>query len=151
VINPSTSHCNVMVLNPSISPEHPFWYARVLGIYHANVMYIGTGSTDYHPRRLEFLWVRWYQMDNFSAGWTKSCLDCVHFPPMSREDSFNFLDPADVLRSCHIIPAFSRGKVHLDGAGMSKCAKDSQDWRAYYVGRCVSYPSQMCCAELIHC
>ena len=136
MIHPGTSHCNIMVLNPGVS-EHPFWYARVLGIYHVNVVYAGDGTVDYLPRRLEFLWVRWYQMDNVPVSWTNKCLDRVHFPPMMREDSFGFLDPSDILRGCHLMPAFSRGKVHPDGAGVSHCAQDSRDWKAYYVGRCV--------------
>ena len=36
---------------------HPFKYARVLGVYHVNAVYIGPGSTDYQPCQIEFLWV----------------------------------------------------------------------------------------------
>jgi hypothetical protein len=126
-----------MVLNPTSSPsEHPFGYARVLGIYHANVVYIGRDDViDYQPRRLEFLWVRWYQVHGPLGGWATGLLDRVHFPPMSHEESFSFLDPADVLRGCHIVPAFSQGKVHADGMGMSHLAMDSKDWKSYYVLR----------------
>lgn len=138
VIHTNTSHCDVMMLNPNASlSSHRFWYARVLGIYHANVIYIGEDATDYTPRRLEFLWVRWYEEDALSTGWTDRCLDRVRFPPVTREDAFGFIDPADVLRSCHLIPAFYRGKAYSDGIGMSHCAQDSNDWRAYYIGRCV--------------
>src|SRR5215475_6127340 len=66
MVNPYTSHCNVMILdntNASCSaPPHWFRYARVLGIYHANIVYAGHGRLDYQPHRVEFLWVRWYQM-----------------------------------------------------------------------------------------
>jgi hypothetical protein len=50
---------NVMVLAPAHIRlhGHPFWYARVLGIYHTNVIYTGEGNADFLPRRLEFLWV----------------------------------------------------------------------------------------------
>jgi hypothetical protein len=138
VLHTNTSHCNVMVLDSSSPLEHPFRYAQVLGIYHANVIYIGNGDViDYQPRRLEFLWVRWYQVDDPSGGWDVKRLDRVRFPPMNREDSFGFLDPADVLRSCHIVPAFSRGRVHADGIGISHLAKDSNDWKAYYINRLV--------------
>ena len=42
VINPSTPHCNILLLankDKGTHPEsdHPFLYARVLRIYHANV------------------------------------------------------------------------------------------------------------------
>jgi hypothetical protein len=137
VIHPASSHCNVMVLNPNAgdSAGHPFWYARVLGIYHANIVYTGLGTVDYLPRRLEFLWVRWYHADNLSVSWATGSLDRVRFPPMSDEDSFGFLNPADVLRGCHVIPAFARGKARHDGLGISRCACDSKDWQAYYVNR----------------
>ena len=125
-----------MVLNPAESPsEHPFWYARVLGIFHANIIYTGTGMVDYLPRRLEFLWVRWYERDNTPAGWRSMRLDRVHFLPIDHEDAFGFIDPADVLRSSHIIPAYAGGKLRQDGVGISHLSQDFRDWRAYYVNR----------------
>lgn len=137
VIHPSSSHCNIMVLNPGASGgEHPFWYARVLGIYHVNVVYAAAGII-YQPHRLEFLWVRWYQLDDPPAGWATRRLDRIHFPPMNHGDSFGFIDPADVVRCTHIMPAFAQGRLHSDAVGISHCAQDSNDWRSYYVGRCV--------------
>ena len=46
------------------SPEtkqgaHPFWYAAVLGVFHANVQHIGNELRDFRFKRIEFLWVRW--------------------------------------------------------------------------------------------
>lgn len=145
VINPDTSHCNVMVLaNASegdTTSDHPFWYARVLGIYHVNVVYTGPESCDFRPHRMDFLWVRWYQTSEAIAtvqSWDTWKLDRVRFPPMRETDAFGFVDPGDVLRGCHIIPGFASGKVHIDGVGLSGCARDSQDWRHYYIGRYVS-------------
>ena len=67
IVNPSTSHCNIMLLADhvdssmdSISP-HPYIYAHVLGIFHVNATYVGPGIADYRSRRINFLWVRWYQ------------------------------------------------------------------------------------------
>jgi hypothetical protein len=48
---------NIMVLAPestdiraaSHEGPHAFWYACMLGIYHANVIYVGDGNTDYSP------------------------------------------------------------------------------------------------------
>jgi hypothetical protein len=85
---------------------------------------------------MEFLWVRWYErVETVSAGWAARKLDRVHFPPVAEEGSFGFIDPADVLRCCHIVPAFSGGKSHTDGRGLSLCARDSSDWAVYYVNR----------------
>jgi hypothetical protein len=48
VINPSTPHCNVMLLgrneeDSSVDQQHPYLYACVLGIYHVNATYVGPG------------------------------------------------------------------------------------------------------------
>ena len=62
-------------------------------------------------------------------------LDRLVFPSVSRQGAFGFLDPSDILRGCHIIPAFAKGKTFPDGRGMSKWARDSDDWKGYYVSR----------------
>lgn len=144
-VNPGTSHCNVLLLSEEMShtaevlptttsngKSHPFLYARVIGIFHANVIYTGLGMVDYTPKRMDFLWVRWYKykgMDNSDR------LDQLAFPPIDSKGAFGFVDPADVLRCCHIIPRFSLGKRHPSGTGFSKLARDSQDWLEYNVGR----------------
>jgi hypothetical protein len=59
MINAGTSRCNVMLLadDADSSSPHHFLYARVLGAYHANVIYVRPGMRDNQPRRFEFLWV----------------------------------------------------------------------------------------------
>ncbi|KZP08058.1 hypothetical protein FIBSPDRAFT_965136 [Athelia psychrophila] len=50
-INPRTSHRDVMVLSgEENSSAHPYLYARVIRIFHANVIYTGPGTTGYRPR-----------------------------------------------------------------------------------------------------
>lgn len=137
VVNASTPHHNIMVLSDESdsTTSHPFKYAQVLGIYHTNVVYVGPGMVDYQPRRMEFLWVRWYESTGMRAGWRNHRLDRIRFPPMSTDDAFGFVDPTDVLRACHIIPAFAKGRLHVDGVGLSWCTQDSSDWVEYYVNR----------------
>jgi hypothetical protein len=141
VINPSTSHCNIMVLaglndNGNLASYHPFRYARVISIYHVNVVYVGPGMVDYQPHRMEVLWVRWYcTVDSSHSGWAARKLDCVQFASMADEDAFGFINPNDILRSSHIVPAFARGKIHTDKKGLSHCAQDSSDWAQYYINR----------------
>jgi hypothetical protein len=146
VLNPKTTHNNIILLagaeaeNGEELQSHPYLYARVLGIYHANIIYVGPGMVDYNPRRLDFLWVRWYQHweeadDSDVMGWKAHHLDELSFPPMAREDAFGFVNPSDVLRSCHVIPRFVKGKQHSDGTALSTCAQDGEDWKAYFVGR----------------
>ncbi|KAG1835331.1 hypothetical protein DFJ58DRAFT_719291 [Suillus subalutaceus] len=132
VINPSTSHCNVMLLgqageDSTAHEGHPYLYARVLGIYHVNTTYVGPGMVGYHSHQIDFLWVRWYQYLDIGCPSRQAPLDRVYFSPTAEPDSFGFVDPDDVLRCCHIIPCFSQGLQHLDGRGISHCAQDKLD------------------------
>ncbi|KIK32033.1 hypothetical protein CY34DRAFT_66591, partial [Suillus luteus UH-Slu-Lm8-n1] len=65
------------------------------------------------------------------------------FPPLMDEDSFDFLDPADVLRGCHIIPSFASHRKHSDGLGMSASAGDKDNWHEYYINRFVDWDMLM--------
>jgi len=115
--------------------NHRFCYARVLAIYHANVVYTGPGSMDFSSHCIEFLWVRWLELVDLSAGWDARLLDKVRFVPMNQADAFSFIDPGDILRGCHLVPVFAAGKFHIDGASFSRSAHDSEDWKQYYVNR----------------
>jgi hypothetical protein len=158
VINPGTPHYNIMMLADPVSDEgalavatcHNFLYARVLGIYHVNIIYVGPGMVDYHPRRFDFLWVRWYQL--CTTGHRRLYrLDQLSFPPVTNQDAFGFVDPANVVRSCHLIPRFASGRrfpIHQgdgdDSLGLSPCGHDNHDWNRYYVNWYVlrlGYPS----------
>ena len=58
-----------------IEDGHPFLYAKlVIQIFDVNVIYVGEGNRDHHPRRLEFLWVRLYQLDE-EGSWDSGELD----------------------------------------------------------------------------
>lgn len=114
---------------------HRYAYGKILDIYHVNVITIGVGMVDYTPLRMEFLWIRWYEHVDELSSWETSTLDRVRFPPLSNNCSFDFLDPADVLRGCHVIPSFASRKKHLNGLGSSACAGDKGDWREYYINQ----------------
>ena len=141
IINAGTSRCNIMLLandGEDSSRPHHFFYARVLGAYHTNVIYMGPGMQDHELRHFEFLWVQWFEVvDPASSGWSNSSLDMVRFPPMQHSSSFGFVDPRDVLRGCHLLPAFAKGKRQADGVSASRCAKDGTDYHIYYIGRYV--------------
>ena len=143
-VNPNTARRDIMLLsNLQTEPNscvHQFKYARVLGIFHTNVIYIGPGMLDYCARCVEFLWVRWYQNIESSPvqdGWRDCQLDQLGFPPMDHPDAFGFVDPAHVIRAFHSIPRFVSGQQYRDGVGISKCSRDSNDWRRYFVNRWV--------------
>lgn len=130
-----------MMLDPSVpahesSSQGRFLYARVLGAYHANVVYNGPGSRDYHPRRVDFLWVRWYKViRGVDISLAISELPEISFHPIRSDSAFGFVDPAEVLRACHIIPLWSAGRCHTEGEyGLSGCARDKDDYKRYLVG-----------------
>ncbi|KAF7969066.1 hypothetical protein HWV62_28417 [Athelia sp. TMB] len=149
-INGYSSHCNIIVLCPPADPSIPdapptYRYGRVIGTFHANVTYNGPGRPYYHdPHRMEVLWVRWYdEVGQSGTGWAHQRLDRLRFAPIDDDDAFGFLDPADVLRACHIIPRFHLQKVHSSGVGHSPLARDSSDWKEYYVNRSVVLYTQL--------
>lgn len=140
VINPNTSHSDIMVLRDSTEEELEHWqYGRVIGIHHVNVVYTGTGMIDYQPRRFEFLQIRWFQplvedRHREKHNWESLRLDCLEFLPIGEQDAFGFLDPADVVRSAHIIPRFSQGKApHTEALQLTR----KRDWKLYCVDRSV--------------
>lgn len=146
IINPQTSHCDIMLLagaeNQVVgetgalppSGSHPFIYARVLGIYHVNIVYTGPGMINYEAMCFDFLWIRWFELYDSSKVMEKN-LDRLRFPPMAAEHSFGFVDPQLVLCGCHLLPVFSCGKQHEDGIGLSWLSKDGSEWKSYFVNR----------------
>jgi hypothetical protein len=116
VINPS-SHPDIMVLSCEDGEEvHPFWYARVIKIFHLEVVCRRSSSsqgehgTPTESRRMDVLWVRWFGLDTDArGGWTKKRLHGISFIPWDEPGAFGFLDPAQVVRGAHLIPNFPRG------------------------------------------
>ncbi|KAG1863290.1 hypothetical protein C8R48DRAFT_773343 [Suillus tomentosus] len=130
VINPRTPHCNIMVLkHHGDDHDDNFRYAKIIGIHHVNIVRAGN---VYESRRLEFLHVRWYKSVQ-THTWETHTLGRVRFVPLENQSAFDFIDPGVVLRACHIIPAFSRGKCNLSECRISPLAGDKHDWREYYV------------------
>jgi hypothetical protein len=122
----------VMTLNPSYPAEdgsHPFLYAKVHGILHANMLYMN-GLVDPRPERMDFLWVRWFKWAGSDAS--SYVLHVVSFPPVTDDNAFGFLDPADILRSCHIIRRFSEVDSLLQKS-LSATAQDASDCSMYFV------------------
>jgi hypothetical protein len=132
-----------MVLSPENEEEnedpHPYWYARILGIYHVNVRYIGPNRTISHePQRMEFLFVRWFGRDPTPRpGWKTKRLFCLGFVPGNDETAFGFINPAQVIRSVHLIPAFAWGHTTKYIPQKSVIARGTNepddDWQSYYV------------------
>lgn len=139
-VNPKT-HLFVMVPSPETEQGcHPFWYAAVLGVFHADVQYAGNDSRDFRFKRMEFLWVRWLGMvPGHSFGRRQATLPKIGFIPDSDEFAFGFLDPSHVVRGCHLIPSFIDGKTKdlltTDlGVSLGRVGTEKDDWTNYSVG-----------------
>lgn len=154
-INPNTDRRDIMLLSPQklagSDSCHQYQYTRVLGIYHANVIYMI--QNRYHSRRMEFLLVRYFEVIEdvpVQRGWSVARLDKLKFHPMGLDGAFGFVDPDQVIRGCHLIPRFCNGKLQPVSMNREKArplsafARDHEDWKVYYVNRSTrSYQSSL--------
>lgn len=135
-INPR-AHSDVMVLSGESAPRHPYWYARVLGIYHVDVWLTGNGG-KLLKQRLEFLWVRWLAiLQGHRSGMRQARLPKIAFVEESDPDSFGFLDPGQVIRGAHLLPAFASGhgvSSLRQGKSLARPEGQLDDWEELYVG-----------------
>ncbi|EMD34530.1 hypothetical protein CERSUDRAFT_36196, partial [Gelatoporia subvermispora B] len=111
-INPRT-RSDIMVLaheDDEVADAYPFWYARVVGVFHVDVVHELRARQWSEEQQIDFLLVRWYGRDlEIGGGFDKRRLPCVGFLNADAEGAFSFLDPAVVIRAVHIIPGFAYG------------------------------------------
>ena len=112
MVNPHT-HANVMVLshegdmNSEETTWHPYWYAKVLSIFHIDVQHHGGICSDPKSQQMDLLWVHWYGHDtSIHSGWLAKRLPCLGFIDGIDIDTYGFLDPQKVIQGVHLIPAF---------------------------------------------
>lgn len=138
-INPKT-HPDILMLAPSSSPgpqlPHPYLYGRVIGIYHVDIIHADLSP---HSRRIDFLHVRFFQIDEgFQGGFKSRRFYRLSFVKADDADAFGFVDPARVIRGIHIIPAFAYSTTdELLGESIARVYTDvdvaGSDWKYYYV------------------
>lgn len=142
-INPRTHPFVIVASGETAAGSHPFWYAAVIGIFHANVQHVGKDSRDYRVRRMEFLWVRWLGVvPDHTFGRRQARLPKIGFIPDSDEFAFGFLDPSLVLRGCHLLPVFQDGRTTelltttttTSSITEARPYGEKDDWMNYYVG-----------------
>ncbi|TCD64617.1 hypothetical protein EIP91_003851 [Steccherinum ochraceum] len=143
-INPRT-HADVMLLGHDDEEDevHPYWFARVLGLYHAFVYFQRPGSRRPVMQRMEFAWVRWFGKDGtMTSGWQARRLPRVGYVPVDvfgngeAGPAFGFLDPKHIIRSVHLVPAFAHGTTDaLLGPSIARRPQDppDEDWQFFYV------------------
>ncbi|KIK32956.1 hypothetical protein CY34DRAFT_813946 [Suillus luteus UH-Slu-Lm8-n1] len=135
-VSPRT-HADIMVLSGEVAPSHPYWYARLLGIYHVET-WLNVDGGQPVKQHLEFLWVRWLApLRNHRSGIKHARLPKVAFVEESDPDAFGFLDPGQVVRGVHLIPAFASGRGTSSlryGPSLARPEGDLDDWEEHYVG-----------------
>jgi hypothetical protein len=113
-VNPYSEHCDIMVLadeEPG-TDAHPYWYAHVIGIFHVNVFHVGPdlSTSSNEPWKMDVLWVRLFGHDTkYRSGFTAHRLPQIGFFNGSEDCVFGFLDPNEVIRAAHLMPAFLQG------------------------------------------
>lgn len=145
VVNPH-SHTDVMVLShedETSGDAHPYWYARVVGIFYVWIRFRRPDSPALtKSERFDVLWVRWFGLDSVgTSGWAARRLHMLGFLPSddSSGPAFGFIDPTLVIRGVHVIPAFCYGMTQ-DFLGTEKSIAhqhpelENSDYRAYYLG-----------------
>jgi hypothetical protein len=133
------THPYIMVLAHEDEEEedkiHPYWYAKVLGIFHVNVRI--SESDDFEVLRMDFLWVHWFGRDpGHPGGFKKRRLHRIGLLDPTDPESFGFINPSDVLRGVHLIPAFSIGKTPAMPENLDADDNDT-DWDCFYVSMLV--------------
>ena len=119
------THPDIMVLSheddklDNNSEPHPYWYARVIGIYHVEVRHDHPDALSRGVQELQFLWVQWFGQDpDYEGGWKAHRLYRVGFvaddpidpnDPTFASGAFAFIDPAEVIRGIHLILSFAYG------------------------------------------
>lgn len=141
----SRTHPDVMTLKQQDHAQHPFDYARVIGIFHVRVQHEAL-SPD--MQELDVLWVRNFCVDTtYRSGLKQKRLTRLAFVPGT--EAFGFLSPDEVIRGSHVIPAFAYGPTKdllgptvarqcfsgdiVDKAFVWPKEPDEDDYRYYYV------------------
>ncbi|KAF8887132.1 hypothetical protein BD779DRAFT_1611603 [Infundibulicybe gibba] len=140
-INPRT-HADIFVLSnedpKGQTKPHPYWYARVIGIFHAMVQYHPPGATTLErPKPMEFLWVRWFGRDlTHCCGWRRRRLPRIGFLDAAQDGAFGFVDPNLVIRGIHLIPGFPLGYHNhnlISSIARQPSSNLNTDWMYFYI------------------
>ena len=139
-VNPC-AHPDIMLRSPvTEAGADLYWYARVIGVFHANVWTDHPAIQDgRNARRMDFLWVRWFGDEpSYRSGFRRARLPKIGFVESTDDFAFSFVDPANVIRGCHLIPAFNAGRSadllpHSRSMARRLNPEDVDDWLNFYV------------------
>jgi hypothetical protein len=135
------SYPDIMVKSPETgSNAQPYWYARVIGVFHALVSSSHMSVPERSLCRMDFLWVRWFGVEpgRYRHGIRYARLPKIGFVESTDPFAFTFLDPAQAIRGVHVIPAFSEGRTSAllpNGKSVARILnpEEEDDWVNFYV------------------
>lgn len=142
-VGPTVVTSDVMVLSSKPNPIQkslgPFWYARVLHIFHVFMYYRGK-STPWHVDCVFICWFIWDTTHIF--GDSARSLERISFTCNSdKSPAFGFLVPNSIVRAMHTIPAFNHSVTSAllgpSPIAQQKKADRNDDYEYYYVNRSV--------------
>jgi hypothetical protein len=140
LINPRT-YPDIMVKSSETGPQaEPYWYARVIGIFHCFVSSSHPEVKEQSLRRMNVLWVRWFGKEpgGYRHGFRNARLPKIGFVPSTDKSAFGFLDPEYTVRGVHLVPAFPEGRTS-DLLPVTKSVarvfnpEEEDDWVNFYV------------------
>ncbi|KAF8259781.1 hypothetical protein EI94DRAFT_1812784 [Lactarius quietus] len=112
---------NIMVLCHDGPEPHPYWYARVIGIFHAIVDHpnLSDGTC------MDFLWA--WRLPQI--GFVEDTSDTEASP------AFSFVDPGNVIHSVYLVPIYGEGRrADLLGPSLAHSPSEgNEDFCLYYV------------------
>lgn len=133
-LNPRT-HSDVMMLAPVDDVKrHPFAYARILGVFHADVIHNVPGASQV-PISIDFLWVRRFRIvHTIRGGFQRKRLYRLEFLRDSDPQAYGFLNPDEIVRAAHLIPAFHHGQTNAahDLEEWEEEDEGDLDWKYHY-------------------
>jgi len=109
----SRTHADIMVLSHETDEtRHPYWYARIIRIFHVDVWDYNDASMA-KPCRMNVLFVRWFGRDpSYNFGFSAKRLPRIGFLRGKDPCAFGFVDPDVVIRGVHLIPGFEHGRTN---------------------------------------
>ncbi|KAF8151063.1 hypothetical protein BJ912DRAFT_1071771 [Pholiota molesta] len=107
------NHADIMTLSRN-DEDHPFEYGRIKGGPVGEMVQRDT---------------------SYQAGFEKKRLHRLQFLPSHDPAAFGFLDPDEVIRAAHLIPAFRYGPTEelLRGESLGRAPGELDDWEYFYV------------------
>lgn len=126
-------------------PNHPYWYAQVLDIFHCRVIHTGPLSKSKEPQTFEVLRVRWLAPKGGSEyGFRAKNLLKLQYVDAGEDGSasFGFINPAEVVRPVYLIPDEDCGRAAKglrQGSSVGRRGpdqavyKDGLDWDTFWL------------------